>query len=142
MPGTRVVTPDSPGAEVLAPEGGERGRGGAVPAGHAGPDSYAESLPQLERVAEAARQGGIDVELTGFGLLSEGGAEGDRSVLAEVLFGGAGALVVLALVFGSLLAGVPLLVAVVVDPRHVPRSCSALTVGHRRGRSSCSTWSA
>ena len=45
--------------------------------------------------------------------MSEGGAEGDRSVLAEVLLGGLGALVVLALVFGSMLAGVPLLVAAV-----------------------------
>ena len=52
------------------------------------------------------------MELTGFALLSEGGAEGDRSVLAEVLLGGVGALIVLALVFGSL-SGVPLVVAAV-----------------------------
>ena len=79
----------------------------------AGPDPYAGSLPRLERVVQEARDGGADVELTGFGQLSEGGAEGDRSVLAEVLLGGLGALVVLALVFGSMLAGVPLLVATV-----------------------------
>jgi len=44
--------------------------------------------------------------------LSEGGG-GDRGVIVEVLLGGLGALVVLALVFGSLLAGLPLLVAAV-----------------------------
>ena len=113
VPGTRVVTPDSPGAEVLAPEGDDVAVAVLYPPVTAGPDSYAGSLPRLERVVEDAQADGTDVELTGFALLSEGGAEGDRSVLAEVLLGGVGALLVLALVFGSLLAGVPLLVAAV-----------------------------
>ena len=113
VPGTRVVTPDSPGADLLAPDGGDIAVGVIYPPVTAGPDPYAGSLPRLERVVQEARDGGADVELTGFGQLSEGGAEGDRSVLAEVLLGGLGALVVLALVFGSMLAGVPLLVAAV-----------------------------
>ena len=104
----------------------------------AGPDSYAGSLPRLEQVVEAARADGTDVELTGFALLSEGGAEGDRSVLAEVLLGGVGALVVLALVFGSLLAGVPLAGRRRLDPRHVPGAAGS-DLPDRRGRSSCST---
>ena len=113
VPGTRVVTPDSPGAQVLAPEGDDVAVAVLYPPVTPGPDSYAGSLPQLEQVVEAAQADGTDVELTGFALLSEGGAEGDRSVLAEVLLGGVGALIVLALVFGSLLAGVPLVVAAV-----------------------------
>ena len=108
-----MVTPDSPGAEVLAPEGDDVAVAVLYPPVTAGPDSYAGSLPRLEQVVEAAQAEGTDVELTGFALLSEGGAEGDRSVLAEVLLGGVGALIVLALVFGSLLAGVPLVVAAV-----------------------------
>ena len=113
VPGTRVVTPDSPGAEVLAPRATTWPWRCCTRRSTAGPDSYAGSLPRLEQVVEAAQAEGTDVELTGFALLSEGGAEGDRSVLAEVLLGGVGALVVLALVFGSLLAGVPLVVAAV-----------------------------
>ena len=113
VPGTRVVTAASPGAGMLAPEGSEHAVVVLYPPVSPGPESYAASLPRLERVVEQARTTGADIELTGFVPLSEGGAEGDRSVLAEVLLGGVGALVVLALVFGSLLAGIPLLVAVV-----------------------------
>jgi putative drug exporter of the RND superfamily len=113
VPGTRVVTPDSPGAEVLAHEGEDVAVAVLYPPVTAGADSYAGALPRLDEVVEAAQADGTDVELTGFALLSEGGAQGDRSVLAEVLLGGVGALIVLALVFGSLLAGVPLLVAAV-----------------------------
>ena len=132
VPGTRVVTPDSPGAEVLAPEGDDVAVAVLYPPVTAGPDSYAGALPRLEQVVEAAQADGTDVELTGFALLSEGGAEGDRSVLAEVLLGGVGALVVLALVFGSLLAGVPLAGRRGLDPRHVPRAAGA-DLPDRRG---------
>jgi putative drug exporter of the RND superfamily len=112
-PGTRTVTADDPGAQSLT------GRDGAVsvvviyPPSTLGPEPYAASQPQIEKVTAAARADGTDVELTGFILLAEGGASGDRSILVEVLFGAVGALLVLALVFGSLLAGVPLLVAAV-----------------------------
>ena len=78
-----------------------------------GPDPYVGSTPRLQKVVDTARQGGADVTLTGFNVLADGGSSGGRSVLFEVLFGGLGALIVLALVFGSLLAGVPLLVAAV-----------------------------
>ena len=114
--GTRTVTARDPGAGSLT------GRGGTVslvvvqPRVTPGPEPYAASQPRLERLAAQARADapdGTDVELTGFALLAEGGASGDRSVLVEVVLGGVGALVVLALVFGSLLAGVPLLVAAV-----------------------------
>jgi putative drug exporter of the RND superfamily len=108
VPGTRVVTPTD--SEALV------GDGVAVavvyPPTVPGADPYAASQPRIEAVLDQARAQGADVELTGFATLTEG-AGGDRGVLAEVLLGGLGALVVLALVFGSLLAGVPLLVAAV-----------------------------
>ncbi len=112
VPGTRVVTPSAPGAERLAPTPNV-----AVvvvyPPVTPGPEPYAGATPRLEQLADRAERGGSAVELSGFDTLSEGGAEGQRSVLVEALLGGGGALVVLALVFGSLLAGVPLLVAAV-----------------------------
>ncbi|MDO9455360.1 MMPL family transporter [Nocardioides sp.] len=111
--GTRTVTADDPGAESLTGEGGEVSVVVVYPRVTPGPEPYAEAQPRLEGLVEEARASGTEVELTGFLLLAEGGAEGDRSVLVEVAFGAVGALVVLALVFGSLLAGVPLLVAAV-----------------------------
>ncbi len=116
VPGTRVVTPATPGAEVLAPVGSQVAVVVVYPPVTPGPEPYAAATPRLEQVAESAGRGGrddLDVTLTGFDSLSNGGAEGDRGVLIEVLLGGVGALVVLALVFGSLLVGVPLLVAAV-----------------------------
>jgi putative drug exporter of the RND superfamily len=77
------------------------------------------------RRAEAALAnvtvGGAPVDLTGLDALRVAAAEGDAegtgvSVLIEVLLAGAGALVVLAFVFGSLMAIVPLLMAAVAIP--------------------------
>jgi putative drug exporter of the RND superfamily len=54
---------------------------------------------------------GATLRVTGIGPLSAGGEGRGLSLLTETLAGGAGALVVLVLVFGSFLAFVPLLVA-------------------------------
>ncbi|SEC22028.1 putative drug exporter of the RND superfamily [Nocardioides exalbidus] len=111
VPGTRTVSPGDDGADVLATDADS-----AVVVAYApltpGPESYAEAQPALEQVAEAASGDGTTVTLTGFSVLEEGGGD-DRGLIVEVLIGGIGALVVLALVFGSLLAGLPLLVAAV-----------------------------
>ncbi|HUC38329.1 MAG TPA: MMPL family transporter [Acidimicrobiales bacterium] len=56
---------------------------------------------------------GYGVGLTGLGQLSSGGSSKGPGVLVETLIGGAGALIVLAFVFASLLAFMPLLVAAV-----------------------------
>ncbi|HTX00172.1 MAG TPA: MMPL family transporter [Acidimicrobiales bacterium] len=56
---------------------------------------------------------GDRVELTGLNQLAEGSSSSGLGVLTETLIGGAGALAVLAFVFASLLAFVPLLVAAV-----------------------------
>ena len=113
VPGLRAVTPRDRGAEKLATPAGTTSVAVIYPPAVSGPDPYVGSTPRLQQVVDTARQGGADATLTGFNVLADGGSSGGRSVLFEVLFGGLGALIVLALVFGSLLAGVPLLVAAV-----------------------------
>ncbi|QIG42101.1 MMPL family transporter [Nocardioides anomalus] len=105
--GTRVVTAADPGAEAL--DAGDVAVAVVYPPVTPGPEPYAASQPVLERLVADS---GADAELTGFVQLTEGSG-GDRSVLVEVLLGALGALVVLALVFGSLLAVLPLAVAAV-----------------------------
>lgn len=101
----RVVTPEDDGALAA----GDSAVAIVYPPVVPGDDPYAAALPAIEKAVS-----GSGVQVTGFGLLEEGGGEsGDRGVLIEVVLGGLGALVVLALVFGSLLAGLPLLVAAV-----------------------------
>jgi putative drug exporter of the RND superfamily len=79
------------------------------------------SFGENPRAAQAARAalrgatvGGRPVHLTGFDALAgETGGGGGPAVLVEAVLGGAGALLVLAFVFASFLAVVPLLMAVV-----------------------------
>ncbi|MFE9559507.1 MMPL family transporter [Streptomyces sp. NPDC006487] len=77
---------------------------------------YEQSLPGIRRTVEQAKIAGAPVELTGQPVLSgrDGGAR--RSPVHETLIGALGALVVLALVFTSGLAVVPLLMAAVAIP--------------------------
>jgi RND superfamily putative drug exporter len=111
VPGTRTVTPGDAGAEALTVSDTS-----AVvvtyPPLTPGADPYAAATPPLEKIADSASTDGTEVVVTGFSVLEEGGGS-DRGILVEILLGGLGALIVLALVFGSLLAGVPLLVAAV-----------------------------
>ena len=113
VPGTRAVTAADPGASVLT--AGDASTVVLYPPVVPGPEPYAQAQPAIDEVVRQAQADGVDATLTGFLPLSEGGGGGgeDRSILVEVGLGAAGALVVLALVFGSLLAGVPLLVAAV-----------------------------
>lgn len=111
VPGTRTVAPGDSGADILA-VADDAAVVVAYPPAVPGPDPYAASSPALQQVAQELSADGARVTVSGFGVLSAGGG-GDRGVLVEVLFGGLGALVVLAVVFGSLLAGLPLLVAAV-----------------------------
>jgi putative drug exporter of the RND superfamily len=76
---------------------------------------------RAEEALAGVSVGGAPVEVTGLEALRAAGAAGEGdgpsvSVLIEVLVAGAGALIVLALVFGSLMAIVPLLVAAVAVP--------------------------
>jgi len=69
--------------------------------------------PAVAERMRGALPPGATVHVTGLGELSAGGEAEGGGVLAETLVGGLGALAVLAFVFGSLLAFVPLLVAAV-----------------------------
>ena len=111
VPGLGTITSVDAGAESLHPDGSDVSMAILYPPVDAGPEPYA-SLGRLEAIATEASSTDVEVELTGFSVLAEG-TGGDRSVLIEVLLGGVGALVILVLVFASLLAGVPLVVAAV-----------------------------
>ncbi len=65
----------------------------------------------LRRAAEAAKPAGAVVGVTGEDALATGDDSGGPGVLGETLLGGLGALGVLAFVFGSFLAFLPLVVA-------------------------------
>src|SRR5579884_2521165 len=67
----------------------------------------------IERAVARAVPAGTQVGLTGLGQLASGGSSSGPGVFVETLIGGAGALAVLAFVFASLLAFVPLLIAAV-----------------------------
>jgi putative drug exporter of the RND superfamily len=70
--------------------------------------------PQITTTLQRALPAGATVQVTGLDALAAGGSSGQGpGVLAETLLGGLGALAVLAFVFGSLLALVPLLIAAV-----------------------------
>jgi RND superfamily putative drug exporter len=87
---------------------------------HPRPDarsSFGEN-PRAARSARAALRGatvgGEPVHLTGFdALAAQTGGDDGPAVLVEAVLGGAGALVVLAFVFASFLAVIPLLMAIV-----------------------------
>ena len=66
--------------------------------------------PVLDAAAKAAN---LQVGVTSYNLLSQGGNTGGPSVLVETLFGALGALAVLIFVFASFLALVPLVIAAV-----------------------------
>lgn len=117
VPGSRVASAADPGGAPLTAPDGMTSLVVVHPPVVPGPEPFAASRPRVEAVVDRAAESagkGTSVEVTGFVELTESGGGGeDRGVLVEVLLGGAGALVVLVLVFGSLLAGLPLLVAAV-----------------------------
>ncbi len=74
------------------------------------PGIETEIVPFLQ---EQAASTGLEIGVTGYNLLAQGGETEGPSVLIETLFGAAGALVVLVFVFASFLALVPLVIAAV-----------------------------
>ena len=85
-------------------------------ANFAASDPYARALPALTAALAGQRVDGARVHVTGASILDSGGQGGSSSILIETLLAGAGALVVLAVVFGSLLAILPLVIAGVAIP--------------------------
>ncbi len=114
LPQFRVVDYDATGDPAFLTEDGRTTYGLVFAPPFTGFDYFPEKQiePILEQQAQAT---GLDIGLTGYNLLAAGssGEAEEPSVLSETLLGALGALVVLAFVFASFLALVPLLVAAV-----------------------------
>jgi putative drug exporter of the RND superfamily len=117
LPGARIASYASTGDRAFVSDDGRTTFALVYPPPD--PDQQFGANPQAEKAASGALKGatvgGSPVHLTGFDALAEdSGADSDGpGVLLEAVLGGAGALIVLAFVFASLLAVVPLMTAVV-----------------------------
>jgi len=117
LPEARIASYTSTGNEAFVSDDGRTTFALVYPTPDA--DQQFGENPEAEKAASAAlggtTVGGEPVHLTGFDALAQdsGGDGGGPGVLLEALLGGAGALIVLAFVFASFLALVPLMTAVV-----------------------------
>ena len=119
----RRVAASVPGSRLAGPGDGGPGKAfestdGQVgyalvfpPIGPESPDKNEAALAALQRAAAQHPVGGAPLRVTGVEALSEDSGGGGAGLLVETLIGALGALIVLALVFGSWLAIVPLLIA-------------------------------
>jgi putative drug exporter of the RND superfamily len=115
LPGARIAGYGSTGDDAFASDDGRTAFAIAYPLPD--PDRPFGENPVAERRARAAIEdmqvGGAQVRLTGYdALINQSGDSDGPGLLIEALAGGLGALIVLAFVFGSLLALVPLLMAI------------------------------
>jgi RND superfamily putative drug exporter len=117
LPGSRIASYASTGDRTFVSDDGRTTFAIVYP--QPDPDSAFGENPKAEEAASAALRGetvaGETVRLTGFDALYEDSGAGNEGpgVLIEALIGGFGALLVLAFVFASFLAFVPILMAVV-----------------------------
>ena len=112
VPGTRVVTPANADRAALIAADGSRAVALLYPPVVPGPEPYAAATPTLAGAVADARVDGQPVQLTSTLLLQES-AGSSRGIAFEIALGAGGAVVVLALVFASILAALPLIVAAV-----------------------------
>ena len=112
QPGLRVITYASSRSPALIRNGGRSTAVMVFPA-QSGADAVDTTV--LNNLAATARVAapGTTTAITGVEQLSSGSSSGGSSVLAEVLIGSLAALVILAWVFGSIIAFVPLVTALV-----------------------------
>jgi putative drug exporter of the RND superfamily len=117
LPGARIASYASTGDRTFVSDDGRTVYGLIYP--QPDPDATFGENPRAEKAASGVLEGatvaGQPVHLTGFDALVEdsGGDSGGPGVLLEAVIGGVGALAVLAFVFASLLAFVPLGMAIV-----------------------------
>jgi putative drug exporter of the RND superfamily len=117
VPGARVASYASTGDRTFVSD--DRRTAFAVVYPPADPDAQFGENARAEKAASAALKGvtvgGAPVHLTGFDALAEDSGAGSDGpgVLLEAVLGGVGALVVLAFVFASFLALVPIVMAIV-----------------------------
>jgi putative drug exporter of the RND superfamily len=114
QPGWRVVSPLDTGFGEPLVSGDRRTAVALVyPNVTPGPVTYAEAEPRLTGTLADARVAGAPLLVTGVAPLNESGGGSDRPIIVEILLGAGGALVILVLAFGSVLALVPLALAAV-----------------------------
>jgi RND superfamily putative drug exporter len=115
VPSARVASYASTGDRAFVSRDGSTTFVLAYP--HPKPGSFGqnpEAAKKIERALHGVAIGGAPVRVTGFDALNAaGGGRGGLGILLEAVLGGLGALAVLAFVFASLLASVPLLVALI-----------------------------
>jgi putative drug exporter of the RND superfamily len=112
VPGVRVLDEAGTGDPAF---GTEDGRTAYAMVFYPFDPTPGDTLPtgRIRSALEAAKPAGSTVGVTGDDVLAQGGESGGFGVLAESMIGGVGALLVLAFVFASMLALLPLVVAVV-----------------------------
>ncbi len=115
VPGSRAVSSTGATGEGLDAKDGRASVAYVFPpVGRPAPDENPQALAAARRAAERTDVGGRPLGVTGIEALSDdSGGGGGVGLLVETLVGGLGALVVLAWVFGSGLAFVPIVVAAV-----------------------------
>jgi len=117
LPGGRVASWVSTGDRAFVSADGRTTFELAYPVpALSGSDPYVTAAPRLTAALAGQRVDGSPVYITGSEILSSGGQSGGSSVLAETMLAGLGALAVLTVVFGSLVALTPLLIAAVAIP--------------------------
>jgi RND superfamily putative drug exporter len=117
LPGARTASWTETGDRAFVSADGRTTFALVYPRGDfAARSAYAEPVAALGKAMAGQRVAGAPVHLTGATILAEGGESQGNSVLVETLIAAAAALVVLAVVFGSLLALLPLLIAAVAIP--------------------------
>jgi RND superfamily putative drug exporter len=115
VPGARVAGFGSTGDAAFVSEDGRTAFVYAFPRRSDDPFGVnVDAMRELRAALDGATVGGAPVRLTGYDALFDSSGEGAEGpgVLLEAVIGGAGALLVLAFVFGSWLALVPLVMAI------------------------------
>jgi RND superfamily putative drug exporter len=117
LPGARIVSDTSNGDHrSISPDGRTSFALIYPPSQPDGQTAVVGSLARVKAALATVHVGGGRFQLTGVDPLTTSSGGGGQSVLVETLVGAVGALLVLAFVFGSLLAFVPLLVAAISIP--------------------------
>ncbi len=113
VPGSRALAPGAgaPPGKFVSADGQVAWALVFPPVGRPAPDENEAALTAASAAAAKVSVGGAPLRVTGIEALAEDSGGGGIGLLAETLFGALGALIVLALVFGSWLALVPLLIA-------------------------------
>ncbi len=116
VPGSRMADQYNTGDPKFAAAGGRTNFGLVFMPPQTGSGFNDTRTPAITAAAEGAAPPGWSAGVTGLAQLETGTSQKGMGAFSEVLLGGLGALAVLAFVFGSFIAFVPLLMAIVAIP--------------------------